>query len=139
MVWKVLVAIGALGLLGIVAAFWFLFTYLGGTLSDSSSVAEQVVTAAKADWGEAGFASLAAPEFLAERAKGKFDPTTYQRVFGSIITSESCSTAGLHTANAAGWSQWHCPVTFASGQGRLIVDLILVSGSWRLSGFAVQI
>lgn len=136
---KAMAALGAVGVVALVAIGWFFFLDFKGAASDADGVAQQAVRAAMANWNEAAITASAIPDFIGERADGKFDPRLYRRIFGPVAAAKPCFATTMAIANSDGSGEWHCPVKFEWVEGKLIVGLTRSGGTWRGYSLAVQI
>lgn len=135
-------AFAVVGVLIVGGALWLftsLFGWLSNDIASSRLVSDKVVAAVSSDWGRDTFDELATPEFVAAHARGKYDATRYFTLLGGMRSSTACDTRGLSVTNGVGWSEWHCPATFDSGEATLAITLQLKGGKWLMSDFAVRI
>ena len=135
----VIIVIAAVVIVGLIWAAVSLFSSMDQQVGQSRAAADKVVAAVSADWGRATFDPLATAEFVTAHAKGQYDSTRYLQVLGAMQSTQACMIEGMQIENWSGWSRWKCPAVFESGEASLVITLMLSSGQWRLSDFAVQI
>ncbi len=136
---RVLLAVGVVGIVGLIFAFGWLSHSIDDELARSRSFSAKVVGAVGSDWGRSTFDALATPEFVTAHKRGKYDAGRYLQLLGSLRTSGRCDNAGMSIVNGSGWSKWSCPASFEGGAATLVMMLSLSGGQWQLADFAVQI